>query len=71
MSIVRSPGPEPEPDPDRDKSAEDAELDTKLQEHLQRAHEAAEAARESIATVMRELRFPLASSTRVDDRRDG
>lgn len=54
----------PEPASDEDK-------DRVLREHLQLAHDAAETARNTIAQIIEEFRFPLAASTRVGDPDEG
>jgi hypothetical protein len=50
-----------------EQNARDADIDARLQDHLQRAHNATEIARIAIERITEELRFPLASSTRVRD----
>ena len=54
----------PDPDPDED------EQTRRLREHLDQAKGAIDLARETILHIQRELRFPLASSTRVEKRNE-
>jgi hypothetical protein len=60
VHLVSTPPPVPESD--------DEQRRRELVEQLQVAHDAAELARKTIATIQRDvlMRFPLASSTRVD-----
>lgn len=54
---------------DNDPECVTTEQDERLQEHLQRAHDASVEALETIEKIAEELRFPLAFSTRVREKR--
>lgn len=47
--------------------ADDGEREERLHEHLDRAHRANLEAREAIEAIYKELRFPLAFSTRIKE----